>query len=98
MEFINLKKQYGLLKPDIDQRIQNIMADARFIGGPEVTIFEEALAGYTGRKHCISCGSGTDALLLACMAYGIGKGDAVFCQNIFKVNIHAFKAFLEDNV
>ena len=82
MEFINLKKQYGLLKPDIDQRIQNIMADARFIGGPEVTIFEEALAGYTGRKHCISCGSGTDALLLACMAYGIGKGDEVFCPDM----------------
>ena len=82
MEFINLKKQYELLKPVVDKKMQKIMEEAGFIGGQEVSLLEEALAGYTGRKHCISCGSGTDALLLACMAYGVGKGDAVFCPDM----------------
>lgn len=82
MEFINLKKQYEVLKPVIDAKMQDIMANARFIGGYEVKELEQALAEYVGRKHCISCGSGTDALLLACLAYDIGKGDAVFCPDM----------------
>lgn len=43
---------------------------------------EEKLAVYVGRKHCVSCGSGTDALQLAFMVYGIGKGGAVFCPDV----------------
>lgn len=82
MEFINLKKQYQVLKPVIDERIQNIMAKASFIGGSEVDEFEKKFAEYIGRKHCISCGNGTDALLLSCLVYGIGKDDAVFCPDM----------------
>ena len=82
MEFVNLKKQYERLKPNIDRSVQNIMAEARFINGKEVGEFESKFAGYIGRKHCISCGNGTDALLLAYLAYGVGKGDAVFCPDM----------------
>ncbi len=82
MEFINLKKQYETLKPIIDKSIIEIMKDARFIGGKEVSEFEQKLAAYVGRKHCISCGNGTDALMLAYLAYGVGNGDAVFCPDM----------------
>lgn len=79
MEFINLKKQYELLRPGLMAKLDQIMAEAQFIGGPEVTELESRLAGYIGRKYCHSCGNGTEALQLAYMAYGIGAGDAVFC-------------------
>lgn len=82
MEFINLKKQYEVIKPVIDSHIAEIMADSRFIGGKEVGEFESKLAEYVGRKHCISCGNGTDALMLSYLAYGIKKGDAVFCPDM----------------
>ena len=82
MEFINLKKQYEVIKPVVDQRLQEIMADARFIGGKYINELEEKLANYVGRKYCITCGSGTDALMLAYLAYGVTKGDAVFCPDM----------------
>ena len=47
--------------------------------GPEVIELEEKLGKYTGAKHVITCASGTDALLLSLMSYGIGPGDIVFC-------------------
>ena len=50
----------------------------QYIQGPEVFELEAELAAYTGRKHCISCASGTDALLMSLLAQGIGQGDAVF--------------------
>ena len=50
----------------------------KFILGPEIQELETKLAGFTGTSHCISCSSGTNALLLALMAYGIGPGNAVF--------------------
>ncbi len=79
MEFIDLKAQYQALKAEIDANVLDVMATARFIGGKYVDEFEQKLAEYTGRKYCITCGDGTDALQLAYMAYGIGAGDAVFC-------------------
>jgi len=82
MEFIDLKAQYRALQPKIDENIRRILADAHFIGGAEVTELEEKLAAYVGRKHCISCANGTDALQLAYMAYGIGADDAVFCPDM----------------
>ena len=82
MEFIDLKAQYRALQPEIDANISRILSDAHFIGGAEVTEFEEKLAAYVGRKHCVTCGNGTDALQLAYMAYGIGPGDAVFCPDM----------------
>lgn len=82
MEFIDLKAQYRALQGEIDANIQRILAGAHFIGGEEVAEFEEKLAAYVGRKHCVSCGNGTDALQLVYMAYGIGAGDAVFCPDM----------------
>lgn len=82
MEFIDLKAQYKVLKKEIDLNIEEILDSAKFVGGPQVKEFESRLADFVGRKYCISCGSGTDALQLAYMVYGIGEGDAVFCSDM----------------
>lgn len=78
MEFRDLKKQYVALKNDIDRNIDEVIASSRFIGGSKVSELEEKLAAYVGVKHCVTCANGTDALELALMAWGVGKGDAVF--------------------
>lgn len=78
MEFRDLKKQYQVLKPQIDEKVQSVCASAHYISGPEVAELEKELAEYVGVKHCITCANGTDALTLALKAWGIGKGDAVF--------------------
>ena len=77
MEFINLKAQYAAYKDEIDGAVQRVCADAAFIMGGEVERLETALANYTGAAHAFTCSSGTDALLLALMALGIGRGDEV---------------------
>lgn len=82
MEFIDLKAQYRALKPGIDASIRNVLDSAQFIGGSCIRELEEKLAAFTGRKHCVTCANGTDALQLAFMALGIGKGDVVFCSDI----------------
>ena len=82
MQFIDLKAQYQALKEEINQNIQLCLDDGRYIGGPQVKKLEEKLASFVGRKHCISCANGTDALQIAYMVYGIGEGDAVFCPDI----------------
>ena len=82
MQFIDLKAQYRTLKTEIDANIQNVLDSAQFIGGHYVKELEEKLAAFVGRKHCISCANGTDALQLAFMAYGVGNGDAVFCPDM----------------
>lgn len=82
MEFIDLKAQYRTLKPEIDANIQSVLNATQFIDGPYVKELEEKLAAYVGRKHCVTCGNGTDALHLAYLAYGVGKGDAVFCPDM----------------
>ena len=78
MQFRDLYKQYELLKPEIDKGIQGVINNTSFILGKPVQILEEELSHYVGRKHCVSCGNGTDALVLALRAYNIGQGDAVF--------------------
>jgi hypothetical protein len=76
LEFIDLKAQYQLLEKEIRERIDAVLQRGQYILGPEVTELEEKLAVYAGVKHCIARSSGTDALLLALMALGIGLGDA----------------------
>lgn len=76
--FIDLKKQYALLKQDIDAGIQGVLDHGSYIMGPEIAEFESKLSEFCGAKHSISCSNGTDALLLGLMAYDIGPGDAVF--------------------
>ena len=82
MQFIDLKAQYQALKAEINENIQAVLDDGRYIGGPQVKELEEKLAEYVGRKHCISCANGTDALQIVYMVYGIGEDDAVFCPDI----------------
>ncbi|MEG3007329.1 MAG: DegT/DnrJ/EryC1/StrS family aminotransferase, partial [Oscillospiraceae bacterium] len=64
MEFRDLKQQYQVLKSEIDMSIQNVLTNCNFIGGSQVEILEKQLADYVGAKHCITCGNGTDALML----------------------------------
>lgn len=78
MEFRDLKSQYRALAPAIDAGIRQVMSQAQFIGGRPVAELEAMLAEYVGRRHCISCANGTDALMLVLRAWGIGPGDAVF--------------------
>lgn len=82
MQFIDLGAQYRTLKTEIDEGIQKVLDHGQYIMGHEVREFEQQLAQYIGVKHCISCANGTDALQMLYMAYGIGKGDAVFCPDI----------------
>ena len=78
MEFIDLKKQYQILQPLIQNRISSVLEHGKFIMGPEITELEKKLASYVGCQHCITCSSGTDALLLSLTSYEVGHGDAVF--------------------
>lgn len=77
MEFIDLKTQYQRLKPQIDAAIQRVLDHGQYIMGPEVKELEDKLAAFTGAKHCITCASGTEALLMSLMALGIGPGDEI---------------------
>lgn len=75
--FADLKSQYNAYKSEIDQRVLNVMSSSMYIMGPEVEELEKNLAAYVGAKHALSVSSGTDALLLALMAYDIKPGDEV---------------------
>ncbi|MBT5715753.1 MAG: DegT/DnrJ/EryC1/StrS family aminotransferase [Opitutae bacterium] len=77
MQFIDLKARHRLIGDKINERIQNVMDHGQFILGPEVRELEGKLAEYTGSKHCVTVSSGTDSLLIALMALGIGTGDDV---------------------
>ena len=77
MQFIDLKTRHQLIGDKINARIQKVMEHGQFILGPEVCEVEEKLAQYTGSKHCVTVSSGTDSLLIALMALGIGAGDEV---------------------
>lgn len=81
MQFRDLKAQYEALKPEIDAGIQEVINSTAFILGKPVTELENKLAEYVGRKHCVGCANGTDALQLALMIWGIGPGDAVFTSD-----------------
>ncbi|MEW6124076.1 MAG: DegT/DnrJ/EryC1/StrS family aminotransferase [Pseudomonadota bacterium] len=77
--FIDVATQRARLGARIDRAVGAVLESCRFINGPEVSILEEQLAAFAGAKHAIACSSGTDALAMLLMAWGIGKGDAVFC-------------------
>ncbi len=77
MQFIDLKKQYQVLRDPINARIQQVLDHGQYIMGPEVKELEAALCLHTGAKHCITVASGTEALLIALMALGVKAGDEV---------------------
>ena len=78
IKFIDLETQQKRIRKPLEQRLKKILDHGQYIMGPEVFELEEKLAEYCGVKHAISCSSGTDALLIPLMAWGIGPGDAVF--------------------
>jgi UDP-2-acetamido-2-deoxy-ribo-hexuluronate aminotransferase len=78
IEFAGLKAQQAALSSVIAERIQRVLRHGQFILGPEVAELEAALAGFCGARHAIAVSSGTDALLAAMMALGVGPDDAVF--------------------
>jgi len=78
MKFLDLQTQQKRIRKPIEKRINNILDHGAYIMGPEVFELEEKLANYCGVKHALSCSSGTDALLIPLMAWGVGPGDAVF--------------------
>ena len=77
IDFIDLRTQQARIKDRIDTGIAHVLAHGQYILGPEVGELEEKLAAYASVAHCISVGNGTDALQIAQMALGIGRGDEV---------------------
>ncbi len=78
MDFVDLKYQQQRIKDKLESRIQAVLAHGQYIMGPEVKELEERLAEYVGVNQAVSCASGTDALLLALMAFNLGPGEAIF--------------------
>jgi Predicted pyridoxal phosphate-dependent enzyme apparently involved in regulation of cell wall biogenesis len=78
MQFIDLKRQHQRIEASIKKRINTVLGHGNFILGPEIKELEQKLAEYAGTRYCLSCASGTDALLLSLMTYNVGPGDAVF--------------------
>lgn len=77
MQFIDLAAQQELIKDKIDANIQKVLSHGKYIMGPEIDELEKRLTNYVGVKHAIACSSGTDALLLALLAYNVGPDDAI---------------------
>jgi UDP-2-acetamido-2-deoxy-ribo-hexuluronate aminotransferase len=76
-DFIDLRTQQDRVRHDLETGLHRALHHGRYIMGPEIAELEARLADYVGSKHCISVSSGTDALLVAMMAMGIGPGDEV---------------------
>jgi len=77
IQMVDLKSQYLRIKPEVDAAIQRVLDSTAFIQGSPVFEFEQQLSQYTGSKYVVSCGNGTDALMAALLALGIGRGDEV---------------------
>ncbi len=77
MKFIDLDAQQKKIRAKIEKRVLKVLDHGMYIMGPEVFELEQQLAKYVGVNYCVSCASGTDALLIPLMAKGIGPGDAV---------------------
>jgi dTDP-4-amino-4,6-dideoxygalactose transaminase len=78
IQLFDVMAQQKLIRAELDRRIAAVLDSGRFIMGPEVAELEAGLAAFAGAAHCVGVSSGTDALQIAMMAEGIGRGDAVF--------------------
>jgi UDP-2-acetamido-2-deoxy-ribo-hexuluronate aminotransferase len=78
IQFIDLKAQQQKIHENVVKNINRVLEHGQYIMGPEIAVLEKNLGEYVGAKHAVSCSSGTDALLMALMAYQVGPGDAVF--------------------
>jgi dTDP-4-amino-4,6-dideoxygalactose transaminase len=79
IDFIDLKAQQTKIRLKLDAAIARVLDHGHYIMGPEIAELERQLCLWTGAKHTLTCASGTDALLIAMMAKGLGPGDAVLC-------------------
>lgn len=77
MKFVDLQSQFAAYEPEIRREMEDVLQGARFIMGPKGSELEKRLADYVEAKHAIGCSSGTDALVLALMAYGVKAGDEI---------------------
>ena len=78
---IDVKAQYAPLIPELEERFSAVLASGRFIFGPEVEAFEREAAAFLDVPHAIGVANGTDALVIALEALGIGRGDEVVCPS-----------------
>ena len=78
MKFVDLETQQQRIRRDIERRMLKVLDHGRYVLGPEIAELEKCLGDYVGVSHALACASGTDALLMALMAYEVGPGDAVF--------------------
>ena len=78
MRFNDLAAQQRHIRADLEARIKTVLDHNMYIHGPEVAELEERLARFAGAKHCVGCASGTDALFIALLTWGVGPGQAVF--------------------
>lgn len=77
LQMVDLVTQYQKIKPEIDEAVHRVLDSGQYILGREVGEFEAAAASYLSTRYAVGCASGTDALLVAMMALGIGPGDEV---------------------
>lgn len=78
MKFVDLAAQQKRIRTDLEKRLKAVLDHGQYVNGPEITELEYKLADAIGVRHAVACSSGTDALLMALMAFDIGRGDAVF--------------------
>jgi UDP-2-acetamido-2-deoxy-ribo-hexuluronate aminotransferase len=78
IQFIDLRTQYEKIQQEVEEAVLKVLRGGQYIMGPEVAELEAELARFAGVEHCVSCASGTDALVMALMAKGVGRGDAIF--------------------
>jgi len=78
IQFIDLRAQQQRIREKVVKNITRVLEHGQYIMGPEIGELEKTLGEYVGARHAVSCASGTDALLMALMAYQVGPGDAVF--------------------
>src|SRR4030095_3659555 len=79
--FIDLQSQRQRLGHPLEDAILKLVRSGGYIMGPEIAEFERQLAAFGQAQFALSCGSGTEALVLPLMAWGVGPGDAVFCPS-----------------
>ena len=76
---LDLKAQYATIRDEVEPVVREVIESQYFIGGPKIDEIEKVVAGYCSAKHAIGCANGSDAIVLALQALGIGAGDAVVC-------------------